>query len=77
MNIDSNLYYILGFSTNNTPWLPQQPDYQIRNVQAESNEPKSYLNFFKLVSKLRQTETLKRGGLETYVFNDAIFVVRR
>lgn len=67
-----------GF-TNSThgPWVAVHPDYVTRNVQTESYNPKSYLNFFKSISKLRQTETFKRGGLAIDIFNDTVFVLSR
>lgn len=67
-----------GF-TNSThaPWVAIHPDYVTRNVQTENNNPKSYLNFFKSISKLRQTETFKRGGLAINIFNDTVFVLTR
>ncbi|CAI6365687.1 unnamed protein product [Macrosiphum euphorbiae] len=68
-----------GFTDGtNEPWVAVHPDYVTRNVQSESYDPKSYLNFFKSVSKLRQTETFKRGGLATDIFNDnKVFVLNR
>jgi alpha-glucosidase len=65
-----------GFS-DSEPWIAVHPDYVTRNVQSESYDPKSYLNFFKSISKLRQTETFKRGGLATDVFNDTVFILNR
>ncbi|XP_022175216.1 maltase 2-like [Myzus persicae] len=67
-----------GF-TNSThePWVAVNPDYVTRNVQSESYNPKSYLNFFKSISKLRQTETFKKGGLAMDIFNDTVFVLNR
>lgn len=77
---NTKMYYIVGFTNeNNTkgPWIQVHQDYVTRNVQNESSDPKSYLNFFKSVVKLRQTETLKRGGLATYIFNDKVYVLNR
>ncbi|XP_026813423.1 maltase 2-like isoform X2 [Rhopalosiphum maidis] len=67
-----------GF-TNSThePWVAVHPDYVTRNVQTENYNQKSYLNFFKSISKLRQTETFKRGGLEIDIFNDTVLVLNR
>ncbi|KAL4131502.1 hypothetical protein QTP88_008804 [Uroleucon formosanum] len=67
-----------GF-TNGThePWVEVHPDYITRNVRTESYNPKSYLNFFKSISKLRQTETFKKGGLAMNIFNDTVFVLNR
>lgn len=67
---------MLGF-TNNEPWVKINPDYATRNVKTEKGQPKSFLNFFQLLARLRQCETLKRGGLATYIFNETVFVLNR
>lgn len=70
--------HYLGFSNGtHGPWIALHPDYVTRNVKLETEDPKSYLNFFKSVSKLRETDTLKRGGLATDIFNDTVFVLNR
>ncbi|XP_025207346.1 maltase 2-like [Melanaphis sacchari] len=67
-----------GFTnTTHEPWIMVHPNYVTRNVKTESNNPKSYLNFFKTISKLRQTETLKRGGLAIDILNETVFVLNR
>lgn len=64
-------------SDKNEPWVNVHPNYVTKNVQTEMNDPKSHLNFFKSVTRLRQTETLRRGGLSTYIFNETVFVLNR
>jgi len=50
-----------GFS-NEIPWLPVNPDYSERNVDAESNDPDSILNLYrKLISLRNNTATLQSG----------------
>ncbi|XP_025407324.1 maltase 2-like [Sipha flava] len=73
----SNTTYA-GFTDGdkNKPWIDVHPSYVTRNVEDEYNDPKSNLNFFKSVSKLRHTDTLKKGGLATYIF-DQVYVLTR
>jgi alpha-glucosidase len=50
-----------GFSTA-TPWLPVPPSYKTHNVEEESKDPNSILNFYKNVLALRHKEpTLLEG----------------
>jgi alpha-glucosidase len=44
-----------GF-TQGKPWLPVPPTYKTHNVQTESKDPNSILNFYKRVLALRHTE---------------------
>jgi alpha-glucosidase len=44
-----------GFSTA-TPWLPVPPSYKTHNVEEESKDPNSILNFYKSVLALRHKE---------------------
>jgi alpha-glucosidase len=44
-----------GFSTA-TPWLPVPPSYKTHNVEEESKDPNSILNFYKNVLALRHKE---------------------
>jgi len=44
------------------PWLPLNPDYRKRNVQAHSADPDSLLNFYKhLLTLRRERAALTRG----------------
>jgi alpha-glucosidase len=46
-----------GFTTATaTPWLPVPPSARTINVEVESKDPDSLLNFYKTLLKLRQTE---------------------
>jgi alpha-glucosidase len=44
-----------GFSTARASWLPVGPDYKTRNVEAQSKDPKSILNYYKTLIRLRKT----------------------
>ena len=58
-----------GFSTA-TPWLPVAPNYKTHNVQAESKEPDSMLNFYKRVLALRRDEPALKHGDYTALNTD-------
>ncbi len=54
-----------GFSTNPKTWLPVAPDYKQVNVQAESQDPDSMLNWYKQLIALRRTSpALRSGGMK-------------
>jgi alpha-glucosidase len=42
-----------GFSSG-SPWLPVHPDYPIRNVEGQNQDPQSLLNFYKKIIHLRK-----------------------
>jgi alpha-glucosidase len=53
-----------GFSTNPHTWLPIAPDYKTVNVQTESADPNSLLNWYKRLIALRRSEpALHNGGM--------------
>lgn len=51
-----------GFSTAKTTWLPIAPDYKTVNVQTESGEPESLLNWYKELIALRRTNAALHDG---------------
>jgi alpha-glucosidase len=53
-----------GFSTNPHTWLPIAPDYKTVNVETESADPESLLNWYKQLIALRRTNpALHDGGM--------------
>lgn len=53
-----------GFSTNPNTWLPVAPDYKTVNVETESAEPDSLLNWYKkLIALRRSNPALHNGGI--------------
>lgn len=53
-----------GFSTNPHTWLPVAPDYKTVNVETESADPHSLLNWYKkLIALRRSNPALRDGGL--------------
>jgi alpha-glucosidase len=51
-----------GFSTNAHTWLPVTPDYRSVNVQSESADPQSLLNWYRRLIDLRRENSALRGG---------------
>ena len=51
-----------GFSTDPQTWLPIPPDYKTINVETESGEPESLLNWYKQLIALRRTNTALHDG---------------
>ncbi|HEX4647828.1 MAG TPA: alpha-amylase family glycosyl hydrolase, partial [Steroidobacteraceae bacterium] len=51
-----------GFSTNAHTWLPVPPDYRTVNVQTESADPDSLLNWHKRLIALRRSSAALREG---------------
>src|SRR5438309_742502 len=51
-----------GFSTNANTWLPVAPDYKQVNVEAESRDPDSMLNWYKKLIALRRGNSAMRDG---------------
>jgi alpha-glucosidase len=53
-----------GFSTNPHTWLPIPPNYKTINVETESADPASLLNWYKQLIDLRRTNpALHNGGI--------------
>ena len=53
-----------GFSTDAVTWLPIPPSYKTINVQTESSEPGSLLNWYRqLIALRRSNSALHNGGL--------------
>jgi alpha-glucosidase len=51
-----------GFSTGN-PWLPVHSNYGWRNVETQSSNPESLLNFYKQLIKIRKTHPVFQNGM--------------
>jgi alpha-glucosidase len=51
-----------GFSSNPKTWLPVAPNYKQVNVQAESQDPGSMLNWYKQLIALRRTNPALHDG---------------
>lgn len=59
-----------GFSTAGKTWLPVSPDYKTRNVEAQAQDPNSFLSLYRRLGLLRNaSDALKRGRLHVIVVN--------
>ncbi|CAI6366757.1 unnamed protein product [Macrosiphum euphorbiae] len=65
-----------GF-TKGKPWLPVNPNYYKLNVESQKKIPNSNYNFYKKMSQLRKTDTLKYGDLHTYNITKSIYILKR
>ena len=54
-----------GFSTNPKTWLPIPSDYKTLNVEVESKDPNSELNWFKQLTMLRRDNPALHDGKQT------------
>ncbi|XP_029346943.1 maltase 2-like isoform X2 [Acyrthosiphon pisum] len=66
-----------GFTENKKPWLPVNPNYYKLNVESQKKIPNSNYNFYKKMSQLRKTDTLKYGDLQTYNITKSIYILKR
>ncbi len=55
-----------GFTTANFPWIGLNPDYQTKNVAAQTDDPESLLSFYRDLIHLRNQHAALRVG-ETFV----------
>jgi alpha-glucosidase len=61
-----------GFTTGAKTWLPVGPDHAWHNVAAESGDPKSLLNYYRTLIRLRrENPALRDGGLKMVDENNA------
>jgi alpha-glucosidase len=58
-----------GF-TAGIPWLPINPDYPIRNVQAQDSDPESLLSFYRRLLALRREKPALRSGDIVFLGDD-------
>ncbi|XP_060865657.1 maltase A3-like [Metopolophium dirhodum] len=66
-----------GFTEEKKSWLPVNPNYYKMNVETQKKIPTSNYNFYKKMSQLRKTETLKNGDLQTYNITQSIYILKR
>ncbi|XP_025411884.1 maltase A3-like [Sipha flava] len=66
-----------GFTKAKTPWLPVNPNYFKLNVETQKQIPTSNYNFFKKMSGLRKTDTMKYGDLSSYNITETVYIIKR
>ncbi|XP_046668929.1 maltase A1-like isoform X2 [Homalodisca vitripennis] len=66
-----------GFSSNDTTWLPVNPNYWWLNVDAQMSSESSHLKVFQAMTAARKDPVLQRGDYSVLVpNNDTLIVVR-
>ncbi|VVC30061.1 Hypothetical protein CINCED_3A024361 [Cinara cedri] len=66
-----------GFTKAKKSWLPVNSNYYRLNVEAQKQQPNSNYNFYKKMSELRRTDTLKYGGVQLYNITDSVYIIKR
>lgn len=66
-----------GFTEAKRSWLPINPNYYKINVEEQKKILTSNYNFYKKMSQLRKTDTLKYGELESFNITDSIYIIKR
>ncbi|XP_031619924.1 maltase A1-like, partial [Contarinia nasturtii] len=65
-----------GFNRGNKTWLPISTNYKCVNVRTESTQPKSHLNVYKRLTKLRKEAGLGAASYESELFGE-IYTYKR
>lgn len=65
-----------GFTTNKKPWLPISTNYKCVNVKDQRDQPKSHLNVYKRLNKLRKEASLIDASFESAALGD-IYTYKR
>uniref|UniRef100_A0A1L8DQS0 alpha-glucosidase n=1 Tax=Nyssomyia neivai TaxID=330878 RepID=A0A1L8DQS0_9DIPT len=66
-----------GFSTCPNTWLPVSPQFQQVNVKVQKSAPRSHLTVYRQLLRLRHTETLQKGSVETRTYGENVLSVTR
>uniref|UniRef100_A0A1L8DR17 alpha-glucosidase n=1 Tax=Nyssomyia neivai TaxID=330878 RepID=A0A1L8DR17_9DIPT len=66
-----------GFSTSTNTWLPVSPQFQQVNVKVQKSAPRSHLTVYRQLLRLRHTETLQKGSVETRTHGENILSITR
>lgn len=73
-----NSTHLLGFNDGAKPWLPIHPNYRVKNVKDELNDPCSDLWLYKnLITMRKRSKALAHGGLKTCVQDDKALIIVR
>lgn len=72
------MFFVTGFSTNSTPWLPVHENYKTLNVENEKKQANSHYKVYTSLVALRKTSNpLKEGDVQTAVLNNDVLAVKR
>lgn len=65
-----------GFNKDKTPWLPISTNYKCVNVKTQQTQPRSHLNNYKRLQKLRKEAALGNASYESEMFGE-IYTYKR
>ncbi|CAH0383533.1 unnamed protein product [Bemisia tabaci] len=66
-----------GFTSGRDTWLPVHPNYWLKNVRTQEQDPKSHLNIFKRLVALRKSPVITHGDFETYAPKTWVYMITR
>lgn len=66
-----------GFSTAKKTWLPLATNYSSCNVALQTLQKRSFLKNFRDLTKLRQNQSMKYGGVKLVPIDTEIMVYKR
>lgn len=66
-----------GFSRNQKPWLPVNPNYVTLNAERQSTAGRSHLTVFKELVRLRRLEVFRSGDVQFYEVSKYVFAFSR
>lgn len=66
-----------GFSINPNTWLPIHYNSRMLNVETQKGLPLTHLQHFRLLTKLKDEETLIRGSFEHNILPNNVLVFTR
>lgn len=65
------------FSTNRNTWLPIHPNSRMINVEKQKGKPFTHLEQFRLLTKLKDEETMTRGSFNYKILPNNVLVFTR
>lgn len=77
MKINYVSIYYPGFTSGRDTWLPVHPNYWLKNVRTQEQDPKSHLNIFKRLVALRKSPVITHGDFETYAPKTWVYMITR
>lgn len=65
-----------GFTKGKKPWLPISTNYKCVNIKTQRTQPRSHLNVYKRLVKLRKEVSLINASYESALFGE-IYTYKR
>lgn len=69
--------HVQGFSSNESTWLPVNPNYRELNVEAQKVAAKSHYKVYKQLTELRKTATIQHGGHHVAAVSQNVLALTR